>query len=43
MKCLSCGADYNPAENCSSCSKCGALEITVVHGKELFIKSIEGE
>jgi hydrogenase nickel incorporation protein HypA/HybF len=43
MRCLSCGAEYAPAENISSCSACGAQEITVVHGKELFIKSIEGE
>lgn len=43
MRCLSCGAEYTPAENLSSCHTCGALEITVVHGKELFIKSIEGE
>lgn len=43
MKCLSCGAEYTPAENSSSCRRCGSLEITVVHGKELFIKSIEGE
>lgn len=43
MRCLSCGAEYSPAENFPSCRACGALEITVVHGKELFIKSIEGE
>jgi hydrogenase nickel incorporation protein HypA/HybF len=43
MKCLSCGAEYIPAENLSCCRTCGALEITVVHGKELFVKSIEGE
>jgi hydrogenase nickel incorporation protein HypA/HybF len=43
MKCLSCGEEYTPAENSSSCRRCGSFEITVVHGKELFIKSIEGE
>jgi len=43
MRCLSCGAEYTQAENLSSCRTCGSLEINVVHGKELFIKSIEGE
>jgi len=43
MRCLSCGEEYKPAENLSSCRACGSLEITVEHGKELFIKSIEGE
>jgi hydrogenase nickel incorporation protein HypA/HybF len=43
MRCLSCGAEYSPSENFPSCRTCGAPEIKVVHGKELFIKSIEGE
>jgi hydrogenase nickel incorporation protein HypA/HybF len=43
MKCLSCGAEYKPEENFSSCRSCGALEIDVVHGKEIFVKSIEGD
>lgn len=43
MRCLSCGAEYAPADNFPACRSCGGLEITVVHGKELFIKSIEGE
>ena len=43
MRCLSCGAEYAPAEYFSRCRACGAIEITVVHGKELFINSIEGE
>jgi len=43
MRCLSCGAEYSPGEYSARCRACGAIDITVVHGKELFIKSIEGE
>jgi len=42
MRCLSCGSEYKPAGDLHACSACGSAEIAVVHGKELFIKSIEG-
>lgn len=42
MRCLSCGSEYKPAGDLNACSVCGSAEIAVVHGKELFIKSIEG-
>jgi len=43
MGCLDCGAPYIPAGDLHSCRNCGSEEIYVIHGKELFIKSIEGE
>ncbi len=43
MRCLSCGREFIPGENLSACRGCGSVEINIIHGKELFIKSIEGE
>jgi hydrogenase nickel incorporation protein HypA/HybF len=43
LRCLGCGAEYNPADDIHGCGICGSDEIIVKHGKELFIKSIEGE
>lgn len=43
MRCLDCGALYIPSGDLKGCSVCGSSEIDIVHGKELFIKSIEGE
>jgi hydrogenase nickel incorporation protein HypA/HybF len=42
MRCTSCGVEYNPAENLSACHACGSVEINIIQGKELYIKSIEG-
>ncbi|MDM8003251.1 MAG: hydrogenase maturation nickel metallochaperone HypA, partial [Bacteroidota bacterium] len=41
MRCLGCGSVYIPSEDLSGCSVCGSDEIDIVHGKELFIKSID--
>lgn len=43
MRCLRCGAEYRPDDDLHACMACGSAEIDVIHGKELFIKSIEGE
>ena len=43
MRCQRCGAEYTPADDIHGCGICGSDEIIVKHGKELFIKSIEGE
>lgn len=43
LRCLDCGSVYIPSEDLNGCSVCGSHEIDIVHGKELFIKSIEGE
>jgi hydrogenase nickel incorporation protein HypA/HybF len=42
LRCLACGTLYNPDGETYACGACGSEEISVVHGKELFIKSIEG-
>jgi hydrogenase nickel incorporation protein HypA/HybF len=42
MRCLGCGSGYKPAGDLGACSICGSEEIALVHGKELFVKSIEG-
>jgi len=43
MRCQRCGSVYVPAGDINGCAICGSEEIVVKHGKELFIKSIEGE
>ena len=42
MRCIGCGAPYIPAGDIHACQKCGSEDIDLIHGKELFIKSIEG-
>ncbi|MFZ2286616.1 MAG: hydrogenase maturation nickel metallochaperone HypA [Bacteroidales bacterium] len=42
MRCAICGTEYRPAGYLHACSACGSEEIAVIHGKELFVKSIEG-
>jgi hydrogenase nickel incorporation protein HypA/HybF len=43
MKCAQCGSEFNIEQNFFSCGSCGSAEIEILSGKELFIKSIEGE
>jgi hydrogenase nickel incorporation protein HypA/HybF len=43
LRCLTCGTVYRPDGGTYACGICGSVEIAVVHGKELFIKSIEGD
>lgn len=43
MRCTACGTEYLPSQDRHECMRCGSSEITIIHGKELFIKSIEGE
>lgn len=42
MRCIRCGSDFNVQENRFVC-KCGSSDLEIISGKELFIKSIEGE
>ncbi|MCA1741159.1 MAG: hydrogenase maturation nickel metallochaperone HypA [Bacteroidales bacterium] len=42
LRCLGCGSEYKPAGDLCACSICGSEEIALKHGKELFVKSIEG-
>ena len=43
MKCKNCNAEIIIDDNSFSCSNCGSPELEIIQGKELFIKSIEGE
>jgi hydrogenase nickel incorporation protein HypA/HybF len=43
MRCRHCGVPYLPENEITTCSACGSDDIDLVHGKELYIKSIEGE
>ena len=43
LKCRNCGRDFQPEDNHFSCNYCNSAETDIIQGKELFIKSIEGE
>jgi hydrogenase nickel incorporation protein HypA/HybF len=43
MKCSQCGTEFTVKENSFNCGSCGSRELEILNGKELFIKSIEGE
>jgi hydrogenase nickel incorporation protein HypA/HybF len=43
MKCTNCGNDFQIKENRFACNICSSTDLEIVQGKELFIKSIEGE
>lgn len=42
MICKECGCDFQPVES-FSCQNCRSTDLDLINGKELFIKSIEGE
>jgi hydrogenase nickel incorporation protein HypA/HybF len=43
MKCVICRNDFEVKENRFQCARCGSSDLEIINGKELFIKSIEGE
>jgi len=43
MRCKKCGSDFHLTDNQFACNLCLSDDIIIIHGKELFIKSIEGE
>jgi len=43
LRCRDCGHDFTLEGNMFTCSECNSSDIDIVQGKELFIKSIEGE
>jgi hydrogenase nickel incorporation protein HypA/HybF len=43
LKCKKCGSDFHLTNNLFECEVCSSTDLEIVHGKELFIKSIEGE
>ena len=43
MQCRICGDEFNVKEKLFACSSCGSVDLEILTGKELFVKSIEGE
>ena len=43
IKCRSCGNHFQAEDNMFYCNLCSSTDVDVIQGKELFIKSIEGE
>lgn len=43
MICNECRNDFEVKHNLFKCSFCGSTDLNILTGKELFIKSIEGE
>lgn len=43
MKCMNCGSDFQVKENRFTCNICSSTDLGIIQGKELYIKSIEGE
>ena len=43
LKCFDCQSVYEPKENVFSCPVCGSTSTEVVRGRELYVKSIEGQ
>jgi hydrogenase nickel incorporation protein HypA/HybF len=43
MSCLNCKNDFLVEENLFACNICGSTDLGIKQGKELFIKSIEGD
>jgi hydrogenase nickel incorporation protein HypA/HybF len=43
MKCTVCGIEFKVNDNMFACNNCWSTDLDIIQGKELFIKSIEGE
>jgi hydrogenase nickel incorporation protein HypA/HybF len=43
MRCRSCGHEFEVEEQSFYCPACNGADLDLLEGKELFIKSIEGE
>lgn len=43
VKCRECGSTTLPEDVFLMCSDCGSTNVEIIHGKELYIKSIEAE
>jgi hydrogenase nickel incorporation protein HypA/HybF len=43
LRCRSCETCYYPGDNLFVCSNCQSSDCDIINGKELFVKSIEGE
>ena len=43
LKCADCGNEFNIDSGIFTCASCGSGNLEIINGKELFVKSIEGE
>lgn len=43
LKCKNCGSIFRPDEIFFLCDTCGSADLEILQGKELYVKSIEGE
>jgi hydrogenase nickel incorporation protein HypA/HybF len=43
LKCKKCSNEFGLSDNLFSCKKCNSEDIDIIAGKEMFIKSLEGE
>jgi hydrogenase nickel incorporation protein HypA/HybF len=43
MKCIRCHRVFRVSKNNFVCDQCGSADLDILNGKELFVKSIEGE
>jgi hydrogenase nickel incorporation protein HypA/HybF len=43
MKCMNCGNEFLVRDNTFACNICSNTDLGIIQGKELYIKSIEGE
>ena len=43
MKCNKCSDEFEVYDNRYFCEKCQCADLSIVHGQELIIKSIEGD
>ena len=43
IKCINCHEELNIQSDLFMCGNCGSADIEIIEGKELFVKSIEGE
>lgn len=43
MDCVRCGCSFDLDNNQFICCRCGSTDLRIISGKELFVKSIEGE
>jgi hydrogenase nickel incorporation protein HypA/HybF len=43
VRCRSCGNEFPVSENDFRCNLCNSADVDLIHGNEVFVKSIEGE
>jgi hydrogenase nickel incorporation protein HypA/HybF len=43
MRCRNCGTEFKVVENDFRCVNCNSSDLDLVHGNEVFVRSIEGE